>query len=344
MDVAVVGGGVAGLWILDRLRREGLSALLVSPPGGTSGRGQTLASQGILHRGAKYLLRPGPGASFPDLLERWRACLGGVGGPLDPDLRRAGLLNEGVELRGTVPAEMAARLEAARGRGLVRSAEAGYVLAEPVIDPGSLLSALAEPHEASRVAARAAASLGPRGLRLELEGGGEIRPSRLVLAAGSGNEALLRGLGRDRPAMVRRPLHMIWVEGADLPPAWRHVLDPEAAPGRPGAHFTVTSHPDAGGWSWYVGGDPSELGIERGEAAQTRLVRRLLERAFPEVELRRARFRSERAERAEPLPADGARRLEPFVHREGPVLTVWPMKLTLAPLAADLAVRQLAKS
>ena len=51
-EVLVVGGGVCGLWVLNRLRSEGYDAWLVERS--ALGDGQTIASQGILHAGAKY--------------------------------------------------------------------------------------------------------------------------------------------------------------------------------------------------------------------------------------------------------------------------------------------------
>ncbi len=57
IDVLLIGGGVAGLWALDVLTSRGLSCLLAEA--GELGRGQTVASQGIVHGGLKYtLVRP----------------------------------------------------------------------------------------------------------------------------------------------------------------------------------------------------------------------------------------------------------------------------------------------
>jgi len=53
-DALILGGGVAGLWTLDRLHRAGHSVLLIEP--NALGAGQTIWSQGILHSGLKYTL------------------------------------------------------------------------------------------------------------------------------------------------------------------------------------------------------------------------------------------------------------------------------------------------
>jgi glycerol-3-phosphate dehydrogenase len=52
VDVAIVGGGIAGLWLLARLRQRGYGALLIESE--RLGAGQTICAQGIIHGGAKY--------------------------------------------------------------------------------------------------------------------------------------------------------------------------------------------------------------------------------------------------------------------------------------------------
>jgi glycerol-3-phosphate dehydrogenase len=72
VDVAILGGGIAGLWLLARLRQAGYSTLLLESQ--ALGAGQTIASQGIIHGGLKYAidLKLG-GASAPALMEPVRS-------------------------------------------------------------------------------------------------------------------------------------------------------------------------------------------------------------------------------------------------------------------------------
>ncbi|MDF1765148.1 MAG: FAD-dependent oxidoreductase, partial [Gammaproteobacteria bacterium] len=79
-DIVLFGGGIAGLWLLNRLRNAGYSAVLLEAD--SLGGAQTLASQGIIHGGLKYAL----GGSVTDaanaiaqLPARWRACFEGSG-------------------------------------------------------------------------------------------------------------------------------------------------------------------------------------------------------------------------------------------------------------------------
>ena len=55
VDLAVIGGGIAGLWILDAAVRAGRNAILIEAF--ELGRGQSVAAQGIIHGGLKYTLR-----------------------------------------------------------------------------------------------------------------------------------------------------------------------------------------------------------------------------------------------------------------------------------------------
>ena len=54
VDVAIFGGGVAGLWTLSLLRNQGYNAVLFE--NNTLGGGQTRYAQGIIHGGTKYAL------------------------------------------------------------------------------------------------------------------------------------------------------------------------------------------------------------------------------------------------------------------------------------------------
>ncbi len=53
-DIVILGGGIAGLWLLHRLRAAGYAAVLLEKS--TLGDGQTIVSQGMIHGGMKYAL------------------------------------------------------------------------------------------------------------------------------------------------------------------------------------------------------------------------------------------------------------------------------------------------
>src|SRR5580765_7885011 len=79
-DIAIVGGGIAGLWLLNRLRQLGYSVVLLES--GTLGGGQTHKSQGIIHGGMKYALQGIMTSSTQAIAKMpaiWKQCLDGDG-------------------------------------------------------------------------------------------------------------------------------------------------------------------------------------------------------------------------------------------------------------------------
>src|SRR5437868_14810065 len=99
IDVLIFGGGVAGLWVLDELRRRGYGALLLEA--GALGRGQTVASQGIIHGGLKYMFDGHVTTSVKAIAEMpviWRECLAGK---REPNLSETAVRSDCCYLWGT---------------------------------------------------------------------------------------------------------------------------------------------------------------------------------------------------------------------------------------------------
>src|SRR5262249_42006014 len=77
-DITVFGGGIAGLWLTNILLREGYDVILIE--GDRLGCGQTLASQGMIHGGQKYVLEgvmTAPASAILAMPGRWQASLEG---------------------------------------------------------------------------------------------------------------------------------------------------------------------------------------------------------------------------------------------------------------------------
>ena len=82
LDVVIFGGGAAGLWLLDHLARRRFAVILLEAA--ALGEGQTVASQGIIHGGMKYMLSglpTGSGQQIRRMPELWRKCLAGQAAP-----------------------------------------------------------------------------------------------------------------------------------------------------------------------------------------------------------------------------------------------------------------------
>lgn len=349
-DIAVMGGGIGGLWTLHALWRAGYKAVLVSR--GALGAGQTIASQGIIHGGIKYALTGSASAAskaiagMPGL---WQACLEGrvsgsdEGEGVRIDLRAAEVLSRGQYLWTTtgigsklmgVAASKVVRTPMERVTGAelpaaFRRAPRGvqvYRVAESVLEPRSLVMALA------------------KGMPVVDESKVEVRAGWKVWCAGAGNPERLT---------QRRPLHMVMVrdrrgrpEGgageADavggLPRVYGHCVGGGLSD-KP--RLTMTSQRDAAGrMVWYLGGQIAETGVERTETQQIEEAKREVAACAGWMDVRDAEWATLRVDRAERMQNGGGRPDLPVVEMSGErEIAAWPTKLAFAPLMAAEVVR-----
>jgi len=354
VDVAVVGGGVAGLWIAQRLRADGRRCVVLERS--ALGDGQTIRSQGMIHGGLKYAFDGTFGTASQALAampSRWRAS---IEGRAVPDLRGVRVLAERCHLwspnEGSLArfgALLASRFMRGRVKPLAidqRSAPFDdrrfggvvYELDELVLDTTSLLERLARSVDVLR------ADVTPQ--CIERDSDGSVKAIRLsnvdvvatafVFAAGAGNAALLAALDVPEVAMQRRPLHQVIVRSDRLPALFGHCLP---ALGGTEPRLTVTTHTAANGERvWYLGGQLANDGVECDAAEQIRRARDELAACVPWIDVGAARFATLCVDRAEPHRADGARPDDAFVARVGNALICWPTKLALAPDLGDRAM------
>ena len=343
-DVVVLGGGIAGLWILDRLREAGYNAALLER--GELGGGQSLASQGIIHGGLKFVLRDDEGLTLKDLAampQRWRASLEGRVGP---DLSRVRILSPEVLFWVPPHTGVGGRLLAGAAQTSLRSVTrsiprpdwprpfrhdggGGALFAgdEPVLDVASVMETLlARNRVVVRRLPQSELAWSDGALRC---GDFALRTRCIVAAAGAGNEALRAVLGMPDVACQRRPLRQILIGGL-AEPVFAHCA---GASDKPLA--TVTSYADgAGGWTWYVGGGIAEEGAGMASESAIGMAQQRLQGYFPGVDFSNARWSSLEIDRAEFAGRDGRSGATAIVEH-GPVLMVWPTKLALTPHLAD---------
>jgi glycine/D-amino acid oxidase-like deaminating enzyme len=350
IDVAILGGGVAGLWALNLLHARGYSAVLFEE--GDLGGAQTLGSQGMIHGGVKYALGGVPTAASESIASMpavWRECLAGRGAV---DLRRCRLLSEHCYLwsgsaGGRLNSFLASKL--LQGRVVALPTEdcpaalrhpdfrgRVYRLPDPVLDVSSLLAALAEPNAQSifRIDWRNAA-LRRRGRAACLSlPGATIDPQCLLLTAGSSNESLVASLGARGPAMQRRPLQQVLVKHEYEPPLFGHCVGSKPSP-----RLTISSHRAGDGRPvWYLGGDLATAGASEEPERLIRRARDELATVLPWVDLGNCEWRTLKLDRAEPRQAGARRPGGAFlgaVDGLDNALVGWPGKLTLAPRLGD---------
>jgi glycerol-3-phosphate dehydrogenase len=350
VDVAIFGGGIAGLWLLGRLRRAGYSAILLESDG--IGGVQTLASQGIIHGGTKYALTgklTGSSQEIKAMPGIWRACLAGEG---ELDLSEVRVLSDHQFLWSTaglvsrVAGFFAGKVMESRVREVAGNERPElfrdpsfkgvvYRLDEPVLDTASLVATLSKQY-----GEYAYSYPWPEGLefdtsrRLRLRGvAGDwqtLETRCTLFAAGAGNQMLLEKLARQQPEMQRRPLQMVMLRGK-LPPIYAHCLGASANP-----RLTITSYPADGGETvWYLGGDVAERGVGFTPEAQVAAAQRELAELLPWVDLREMSWRTLMIDRAEPQQPGGRRPDSSFLHVDDGLMVAWPTKLAFAPRLAS---------
>lgn len=351
VDVLIVGGGIAGLWLLAELRAQGCNAVLAADE---LGKGQTIASQGIIHGGTKYALTgklTGAALAIGEMPGIWRAALDGVG-PVDLSkvriLAESQLLWTSAGIGSRMTGFFASRLMKSRMEALSpadypelfrdsRFHGGLYRLDEPVLDVPSLLETLREQLAGGLIQVNVQDS----GLQQAGEGyryhavlpdGAdlEIEARQIVLTAGAGNETLLAALaghGHRLPQMQRRPLQMVLARGG-LPMIYAHALGMSDKP-----RATITSHWDAQGRVvWYVGGQPAELGAGKPAEKAIAAARHELADLLPWLDFSALEWAAWDVDRAEGRQLDGGRPDQPVFVRIANVLAAWPTKLAFAPL------------
>jgi hypothetical protein len=372
-QVAIVGGGISGLWTLARLRQAGVDAVLLEAY--ALGHGQTAQAQGIVHGGGKYALRSVGDRqaieAIREMPERWREHHSGTRRPslanaaklsdfcwlwlprghwrarieamgLLPMLRHGGILHcppVAVD-RGDWPA------------GLRDSALRVYRMAEPIFSTVSVQACLAEPlqEHCYRILPDAVGDPVARGddgswqaLRVagpESYGALEVRADAFVLCAGEGNARWIEAGGGRAELMQRRPLLMFLARG-NLPPLHGHCF----LGGR--TRMTITSHDlDDGRRVWQLGGEVAERNADcedRDQAIDD--CRRELHTVLPGLDPRGLEIATYRAVRAERSRPDHRRPGGVQVERVGAnAWAAWPTKWALAPLLADELLEEVSTS
>jgi len=351
-DITIIGGGIAGLWLLHRLCNAGYNAILLENK--ALGSDQSVASQGMIHGGIKYTLSgllTGASEAIADMPGYWRKCLQGEG---EIDLRGCKLLSDHFYLWSS--AKTTSRLstffasKATRGRAdkvsskqlppLLQSPEfrgSVYKLVDMVLDVPSLVHQLAEPLQ-SRIFQidwqTAKFQRQPDGCHaIEIisdERSLLLNSSAIVLTAGQGNGDLLEQLGASSPTMQTRPLQQVLVKHRHPHRFFGHCLGAETTP-----RVTISSHScDDGSQVWYLGGSLAEKGAEQNSGDLIRCAQRELAELLPWVDLSEAQWATLPIERAEPLQRNFARPDQAYADWAGNcqnVIAAWPTKLTLAP-------------
>lgn len=354
-DIVIIGGGIAGLWLLNRLRAEGYSVILLES--GTLGGEQTNKSQGIIHGGMKYALQGSmtiAANAIADMPKIWKDCLEGNG---DLDLSSVPILSENQYLWATktLASRMAGVLAGFTLKSTVTSLKKEsfpyifqhnqfrgqvYSLDEMVIDANVLIRELMKSHqdaifkidpmneesliltEDNQLSLRICASpMQPL----------QVKAQKYIFTAGNGNQLIVKKLKAKEVAMQQRPLHMVVMKKSELPKLFAHCLGMSGTP-----RITITTHQaDDGKTVWYMGGQIAEEGVTKNSGEQIDATKKELQDLFPWLDFSDAEFASFFINRAENKEIDGSRPNSCYMKEIGNFIIAWPTKLAFAPMLSN---------
>ena len=354
-DMVIFGGGIAGLWLLNRLRHAGFSAMLFESS--ALGGGQTHKSQGIIHGGMKYALQgvlTKEASGMIDMPHLWKECLEGCG---EVDLSHVSILSSQHYLWSPSPftSKLAGFLANAALNSKVlaikkenyppvfqHAAFKGEVFAldEMVLDVSSLIRELVKSNQDAIFKIE---PLCEQALHLDQTGklqsatvyfsgkSVEVTAQQFIFVAGSGNEVIIKKLKTADVAMQRRPLHMVLAKLPFHSPLYAHCLGFGARP-----RLTITTHyTQEGSDVWYLGGQLAEEGVEKDSKTQIEAAQNEIRTLFPWLDFSRAEFSTFLIDRAEPLQKSGLKPENSYIKLIQNMVIAWPTKLALAPKLAE---------
>lgn len=347
-DIAIIGGGIAGLWLNAQLRQRGFNTLLIEH--NSLGGGQSVKSQGIIHGGAKYALHgalTGSSEAIAEMPERWRCALNGQG---DVNLSGVRLLSDAHYLwsPGSIAGNLTSFFASKAMRGRVDQVKGAhlpaalqhkdfkgrvYRLAELVLDVPSLVQRLADLAGDSLLQAQQITPVYENQQLVGVQADDyTIRAQRVVLCAGSGNQDILQAFALKKPEQQLRPLHMVLAKGAAVLPLYAHCLGGGSKP-----RVTITTHPAADGqWVWYLGGNLAEAdGVARSAEQQIAKAQAEMAQLLPWIDQTAIQWATLRVDRAEPVQSGLTRPDNAFISEDKGLLVGWPTKLALAPDFSD---------
>jgi glycerol-3-phosphate dehydrogenase len=365
LDIAIIGGGIAGLWLLNRLCNDGYNAVLFEQS--ELGGAQSMASQGMIHGGVKYALGgalTGASEAIADMPDHWRRCLKGEG---DVDLRGASVLSDHFYMWSTasITSKVTSFFASKVTRGRVNSVAKQdrpevfqsdqfkgnlYKLVDLVLDVPSVISALKNNYadriftidwHCSQFKQSSDGSVDYLQIKNKsTQSHLHIHAKRFVFSAGEGNETLLKALDIRSPTMQRRPLKQVIVKHPYPYALYAHCMGSNPSP-----RLTVSSHQTQNGeWVWYLGGDLATEGATQNDDQLIKKAQQELKALFPWLDFSKSQWRTLFINRAEPKQKGLIKPDKAFAQTAkgcSNVIVSWPTKLTLAPNMADEIYTQL---
>lgn len=360
VDIVIFGGGIAGLWTLARLTKQGYNAILLETK--ELGCGQTIKSQGIIHGGLKYALTGNISSSVTSLQDMpsvWQQCLNGNS---EIDLSTAKVLANSQhmwsvdKLTGGITTLFASNSMRSQVDVVPKQEWPAivthsaiqtklYKLNELVVDIPSVIKALATPFLKRCIKLYSTDSY-----MLEVDPNNNIKyvtvktgatilqlnARKYIFTAGSGNADIIKNLDSPQRMQVR-PLQMVLVKSSNLMPLYGHCVGLNTVP-----RVTITTHTAHDQTPiWYIGGKIAEEGVHRTPEEQIAATKAELAELFPRLDLSNAKYATFFVDRAEAKQSDGTKPSSTTIFNKNNYITAWPTKLALAPVLTQQIFDQL---
>lgn len=331
-DIAIIGGGIAGLWLLNKLSKTYNVVLIENE---ALGSGQSLASQGlILPRNQEVENKPGE-----DVYKIWQDCLNGFG---DVDLRTTEILSDQQSLvsQNSLVARFSNFVSHLKYKYLTKqnsiqdiqfvdSLNAGqfYQLDAKVIDMRSLLESLAKHNMSDIYKADIQEYLHEdgqfKGLKLHHSGRHvELFADAFIFTAGNGNVRALRELGLKAPSTPAKDQTQIMIKGMSFALHGLYTL-------KNGHQVQVTAHGQAdNSYVWYVSGQWLH---QSGKTEKERIkrIKQAFKNSFPKSDFSKCLWACQMSQTYQ-RDWKAAKRQKVFFTEKAAV--AWPANLTTTPL------------
>lgn len=362
-DIVICGAGIAGLWLFNRLKRDGFNALLLEKD--TIGCGQTIASQGIIHSGLKYVFTGRVNElakAISAMPEQWRKALKGEG-PVDLSAAQVAARSQHFLFRSGFKGSLtgfgadlfakagslgnnAHRLRESEWPGSIK--EIGFTgtvisMDELVLDMKTVLHALAAPYQDS---IRRSDMLADMNFSLDSSGNIErvtikdqtIVAERYIFTAAAANKILADRLDHANGLETQlRPLLMGMLRNAPCE-LYAHCMELSPKP-----VITVTTHRAAdGSLIWYLGGGVAERSKDSDPNDVYAAAINGFRKYMPRVDLTKVSWSTLPIDRAEGKSiVTGYLPESPTIHIRGNAIYCWPTKLTFSPMLSEQIVEML---
>jgi hypothetical protein len=375
LNTIIFGGGIAGLWTLNLLKARGYTNIALLETN-TLGHKQTGLSQGIIHGGIKYALAnkiTDSTTAIQDMPRIWNSYLNQNGEfklelKQDHNKGQSLILNKYQYLY--TPKSLASGFKKFLYQKMLTSScdvleQKDYPdflsskkfkntlckLNEIILDIPNLIQALYNnvlsncfnyqditEHNYSKKSNTHNIKIKDRNNQII-----SIEAKNLILCAGENNKQILDKLNLENPPKMQiRPLHMVWVKDKNLPKLYMHCMQKTDKP-----LITISSHPNKNNNTWYLGGDIAETGCELSKDAQIKRAQDILSDLFPDLFTKlnledNSKWGSIHINRAEGLQPNNKRPAGPVINQsENNIITIWPTKLTFAPMISDKIIAQI---